>query len=158
MKASITGGPTETGQLQSSWLDNPEASSHSQVFICLLGHSRTLLRRPIVMPCGSSTLEGSLERAKKLSMRSTKHSFQDPLFVERHKRTKIWGSKTSLKPLVIPSCLECDFVLSAVLKTTRLGWKSHGFWEFTRKWLSVSYAWHTPSRSMFSFRPVLGAQ
>lgn len=92
------------------------------------------------MPCGSSTLEGSLERAKKLSMRSTKHSFQDPLFVERHKRTKTWGSKTLLKPLVIPSCLDVTLFLvqvwehrcvpgsaSAVLKTTRLGRKSHGF-------------------------------
>lgn len=44
VKAGITGGPTETAQLQSSWLEDPGASSHSQVFICLLSHSRTLLR------------------------------------------------------------------------------------------------------------------
>lgn len=43
-------------------------------------------------------------------MRSTKHSFQDPLFVERQNDL---GFKTPLKPLVIPSCLEYDFVLSA---------------------------------------------
>lgn len=78
VKASITGGPKETGQLQSSWLDNPEASSHSQVFICLLGHPRTLLRRPIVMPCGSSTLEGSLEESKDIVYEINKAQLPGP--------------------------------------------------------------------------------